>query len=236
MKRIFTIILIALILVTGCNKKDKNNEGTTSTTTLTSTTTTTTSSSTTMPTTSISELTTTTSTSTTKKSTTKATTTKTTTTKKNYPATINGKGYDIGDTVVFKLYFKSKYNIGYSNIYFYLMKKCNASDTKFDYLDDDLDVSFVHNIMDPVVEDPDQEITKTGYCGHGYRSDKAVNGYMQGTTPEVIDFSKQKLVLTLNVKIKKSGEYLVSFDSNYSMDINNKKIPAAELIFTQDKK
>lgn len=216
MKKIYVILLLSILLFTGCEKKKEekfeelekvNNTSEITTTTTNSTTT------------SISSESTTSSINTTKST---STSTKRTTTKKNYPVTVNGRGYEIGDTVTIDLALKSKVYLGFANVYIYVMKPCTATtqEEKFMYLEDELDVKLKHEVLSPVQGGPDEDVLDKGYCGHGYHYQVAADGYMAGTNIKKTDFSKGVRVLRVTVKLKKAGNYKIKASSRVFQDIN----------------
>lgn len=220
MKRSYIILLMTMLLFTGCESKKEEKfeelESTIKTTSTSESTTTSTSMS-------ISSEPTTSSTNTTKSTntSTKKTTTSTTT-KKNYPVTVNGRGYEIGDTVTIDLTLKSKVYLGFANVYVYVMKPCTATtqEEKFMYLEDELDVKLKHEVLSPVQCGPDEDVLDKGYCGHGYRYQVAADGFMAGTNVKKTDFSKGVRVLRVTVKLKKAGNYKIKASSRVFQDIN----------------
>lgn len=209
MKKTLTILLLSLLLFTGCEKRkeekleelEKGNETTSTLTTTTSLSTTeSTASSTTTSTT-----TTVTTTSTKKK------TTSSTTTKKIYPVTVNGKGYEIGDTITYKVTIASPKELMHGRFSMGVMKKGDKANN-FDYLEKDVSVDIKYNVLNAIQGDPDGVITTKGYYGHVYEYQVATQRYFDYDKVSPIDFSKGIQVLVAKVKFKTAGDYKININ------------------------
>ncbi len=211
MKKVYIMLLLVLILFTGCNKKENTSKITTNS-----------------PVKATSERIDENKTSEEKEDNVKST-------KNRYAVTVNGKGYNIGDTLIFTITYKTKQYIAKSDLYIEVLKKCSETKDNFSYLADDLEVNLIHNLLEPVKEDPDQVINKVGYCGHGYQSVKVTKGYNDGANLEKIDFSKGRVVLTFKVKIKRLGDYRITFKADSFKNVDLEDISDVQVLVSQRK-
>lgn len=150
---------------------------------------------------------------------------------KTYSVKLNGKEYNIGDTVTLNVTLKTNEKLIGGNFYVYVMKSCDSGE-KFNYLEEELEVEVNHLVYDVAKGDPDKQIEDAGYCGHGYYKQIVSESYLMGEAIEAIDFSNGKKVLNIKVKFKKEGNYVIKVSGGNYFDTSDNTISNDKVILS----